>query len=92
MRPPTERWLARYGLFYDELHISLDKTVLFPNSWVVVDDAPAILEKAIENGALGTGLLCPWNRAYSGNGFGLFQNLNEVLHYILESFLKIKQS
>jgi len=82
---PTERWLARYGLPYDELHLSLDKTVLFPKADIVVDDSPLTLEKAIESGALGAGLLFPWNGAYVSNGFRLFQNLNEVLDYILMS-------
>jgi hypothetical protein len=84
-RPPTERWLARHRLPYDELHLSLDKTVLFHKADVVVDDAPPTLGKAMENGALGAGLLFPWNKAYAGNGFGLFANLNEVLDYILQS-------
>jgi len=82
---PTERWLARHGLPYDELHLSLDKTVLFSRVDIVVDDSPLTLEKAIESGALGAGLLFPWNRAYPSNGFRLFQNLNEVLDYILKS-------
>jgi len=82
---PTERWLARHGLPYDELHLSFDKTVLFPKAAVVVDDSPLTLEKAIENGALGTGLLFPWNRASVSNGFRLFQNLPEILDYILRS-------
>ncbi|MBU3935763.1 hypothetical protein KJ909_03760, partial [Patescibacteria group bacterium] len=50
MRQPTERWLARHGLPYDELHLSLDKTVLFPKADIVVDDSPLTLEKAIESG------------------------------------------
>jgi len=83
--PPTERWLARHGLPYDELHLSLDKTVLFPQADVVVDDSPLTLEKAMERGALGAGLLFPWNRAYPSNGFRLFQNLPEILDYILTS-------
>ena len=82
-RQPTERWLARHGLLYDELHLSFDKTVLFPTADVVVDDSPLTLVKAIESGALGAGLLFPWNRNYASNGFRLFQNLNEVLDYIL---------
>jgi hypothetical protein len=82
---PTEQWLARHGLPYDELHLSLDKTVLFPKADIVVDDSPLTLEKAIESGALGAGLLFPWNRGYASNGFRLFQNLNEVLDYILMS-------
>lgn len=85
MNRPTERWLARHGLPYDELHLSQDKSVLFPKADVVVDDSPLNLQKAVESGVLATGLLFPWNSAYSGNGFKLFQNLDEVLEYILMS-------
>jgi hypothetical protein len=81
---PTERWLKRHELHYDELHLSSDKTVLFGNAAVVVDDAPQTLEKAVANRAIGAGLLFPWNKAYAGNGFGLFRDLNEVLGYIKE--------
>jgi len=84
-RQPTERWLKRHRLPYDDLHLSLDKTVLFNRADVVVDDAPRTLQKAVECGALGAGLIFPWNRDYDGNGFRLFPNLNEVLDYILES-------
>jgi hypothetical protein len=87
-RQPTEQWLTRHGLPYDELHLSLDKTVLFPKADIVVDDSPLTLEKAIESGALGAGLLFPWNGGYASNGFKLFKNLNEVLHYILTVSLK----
>ncbi len=83
-KEPTEQWLNRHRLFYDELHLSLNKTVLFSKADVVVDDSPLTLEKAIESGALGAGLSFPWNRAYVSNGFELFQNLNEVLDYILK--------
>jgi len=82
---PTERWLARHGLFYDELHISHDKTVLFPDADIVVDDLPRTLEKAVEQGALAAGLQFPWNRPHNGNAFKLFQNLDEILEYILQS-------
>jgi hypothetical protein len=83
-REQTERWLQRHGLVYDVLYLSYHKTTLF-NMFtnVVVDDHPGVLEKAIENGAMATGLLFPWNRAYSANGFRLFSNLNEVLSHIL---------
>lgn len=83
MRGPTERWLERHGLEHDELHLSFDKTVLFGNAAVVVDDAPQTLEKAVEHEAIGAGLLFPWNRDYAGNGFGLFKNLDEVMKYIM---------
>jgi hypothetical protein len=81
-RVPTERWLRKHELVHDELHLSFDKTVLFDGAAVVVDDAPQTLEKAVASKAIGAGLLFPWNRNYAGNGFGLFNNLNEVLIYI----------
>jgi hypothetical protein len=83
-RQATERWLTRHLLPYDELHLSFNKTVLFDRAVVVVDDAPATLERAVECGAKGAGLLFPWNRAYAGNGFGLFPDLKAILRYILE--------
>jgi hypothetical protein len=82
---PTENWLKKHELPYDEIHLSSDKTILFNRTDVVVDDIPHTLKKAVECGALGTGLLFPWNQAYAGKGFGLFQNLNDVLDYILEN-------
>ena len=82
MRGPTERWLRKHGLVYDDLHLSFDKTVLFRDAAVVVDDAPHTLEKAVENKAIGAGLLFPWSRAYAGNRFGLFGNLYEVMAHI----------
>ena len=82
MQGPTERWLRKHGLQYDELHLSFDKTVLFDKASVVVDDAPHTLEKAVAHKAISAGLLFPWNREYAGNGFGLFNNLNEVMSYI----------
>lgn len=82
MREPTERWLAKHGLSFDDLHLSFDKSVLFKDAALVVDDAPHTLEKAVASRAIGAGLLFPWNRAYVGNGFGLFGDLNKVLVYI----------
>ena len=84
-RNQTERWLARHGLVYDELHLSFLKTSLFDETTnVVVDDAPVVLEKAVEKGVLATGLLFPWNKAFADNGFRLFDNLNEILDCILK--------
>ena len=82
MLGPTERWLRKHELVYDDLHLSFDKTVLFPTAAVVVDDAPQALEKAVAHKAVSAGLLFPWNRNYVGNGFGLLKNLDEVLEYI----------
>jgi len=82
----TERWLKKHGLVYDDIHLSHHKTSLFNNGIdVVVDDAPQVLGKAVESGALATGLLFPWNRTYSDNGFRLCSDLNEILDYILQN-------
>jgi hypothetical protein len=81
----TERWLKKHGLLYDDIHLSYHKTQLINMfTSVVVDDAPQVLEKAIENGAFATGLLFPWNKAYSDNGFRLCSNLNDILEAILK--------
>ena len=83
-RRQTALWLENHDLVYDELDLSFRKTRLFDSSTnVVVDDAPDVLEKAVENGVMATGLLFPWNREYADNGFRLFQNLNQVLEHIL---------
>jgi hypothetical protein len=84
-RKPTERWLALHKLPYDELHLSFDKTVLFDQAAIVVDDAPQTLEKAVASCALGVGLLFPWNRSHARNGFELFQDLRGVLSFILRA-------
>ena len=82
--PQTKRWLEKHGLVHNELHLSFDKTSLLNElTTVVVDDSPDVLKKAVENGALATGLLFPWNRAYSGNGFRLCSDLDEVLEGII---------
>ncbi len=81
-RRPTEQWLIKHELVHDELHLSFDKTILFNSASLVVDDSPQTLEKAVASNAIGAGLLFPWNKAYAGNGFGLFRDLNEVLRYI----------
>jgi len=83
-RSQTETWLARHGLIYDDLHLSYHKTQLFDMfTSVVIDDAPQVLEKAIENGAMAIGLSFPWNEVYSGNGFKFFNSLTNILSHIL---------
>ena len=51
-----------------------DKTPVYPKQ---------VIEKAMKNGVRSAGLLFPWNRAYAGDGFRLFKNLDEVLDYVL---------
>jgi beta-phosphoglucomutase-like phosphatase (HAD superfamily) len=83
-RKQTEIWLERHSLVYDELHLSFHKTRLFDRfTDVVVDDAPQVLERAVDRGVMATGLMFPWNRDYANNGFRLFENLNEILEHIL---------
>lgn len=80
----TEAWFAKHGLVYDDMHLSYNKIQLINESTnVVVDDSPGVLEKAVERGALATGLLFPWNREYNKNGFRLCNDLNEILQGIL---------
>jgi len=86
-RTPTERWLNKHGLVYDDLHLSFQKTSLFNRRTdVVVDDAPQVLEEAVKSGANATGLLFPWNRAYADNGFRLYSSLKEILDHILSCY------
>jgi len=41
--------------------------------------------------AIGAGLLFPWNKAYDGNGFGLFNNLDEVMKYVVKQRKRAKE-
>ena len=77
---PTVKWMKKYRLAHDEIHLSYDKSVLFPGSIALVDDSPINLSKAAEAGILGTGLLFPWNEK---SGFPLFKTLSEVLGYLV---------
>jgi len=76
---PTIRWLRKYELVFDELHILDDKSVLFDGAFGIVDDSPVTLTKAMKAGIVTTGLAFPWNR---GLGCPLFGTLPEVLAYI----------
>jgi hypothetical protein len=92
-RKQTIKWLETHGLVYDELHLSFQKTQLFTESTdVVVDDSPHVLEKALEKGVMATGLLFPWNQECADNGFKLFNNLNEILRYILNRDLRTENN
>jgi hypothetical protein len=76
---PTLRWLKKYDLYFDELHVLNDKSKLFDGAFGVVDDSPVTLEKARKAGIVTTGLKFPWN---DGLGYELFGSLPEVLGYI----------
>jgi hypothetical protein len=78
---PTVRWLQKFGLPYDEVHLSSDKSVLFDTSWAIVDDSPVTLGKAARAGIIRAGLRNPWNES---TDHPLFANLGEVLKFIDE--------
>lgn len=75
----TVKWLRQNELLFDEIHLSNDKSVLFPDSWGIVDDSPVTLDKAASAGIIRAGLLNPWN---VDSAHPLFGNLFEVLNYI----------
>ncbi|MCS7202979.1 MAG: hypothetical protein NZ809_00820 [Thermodesulfovibrio sp.] len=75
----TLKWLLKHNLPFDELHLSSDKTVLFPCCSIVVDDSPYILEKAQKMNITATGLEFPWNK---DNGFKLFKSLSEIIQFL----------
>jgi hypothetical protein len=75
----TVKWLRQNELLFDEIHLSHDKSVLFSDSWGIVDDSPETLDKAASAGIIRTGLLNPWN---TNSAHPLFDNLHEVLSYI----------
>jgi hypothetical protein len=76
---PTMKWLRKYELVFDELHILNDKSILFEGVFGIVDDSPETLTKAAKAGIVATGLIFPWNE---GLGYSLFRTLPEVLAYI----------
>ena len=80
----TVSWLRQNGLRFDEVHLSHDKSVLFPDSWGIVDDSPVTLDKAARAGIMRAGLSNPWN---VNSAHPLFDDLLGVLNYI-DSFAR----
>jgi 5'(3')-deoxyribonucleotidase len=85
----TERWLARIGMPYDDLHCSYDKVTRCVELGidVLVDDSPANLEKAREQGILGATIVHPWNASVvdqqSVIGARDWRELRELLQPVL---------
>ncbi|MDI6889434.1 MAG: hypothetical protein QMC83_00620 [Thermodesulfovibrionales bacterium] len=75
----TVRWLSKWELPFDDVYIGYEKSILFKNSYAVIDDSPEVLEKAFQSGILRSGLLHPWN---DGLNHPLFPSLMEVFDYI----------
>ena len=60
---PTERWLQRIGLPYDELYCSFDKISRCTEIGidVLIDDSPLNLRNAVDAGIVAATLEHPWN-------------------------------
>ncbi len=76
---PATKWLRSNNLVYDDIHLSYDKTVLFKDSWGVVDDNPIVLKKAKDAGIVRAGLRNPWNE---NEDHPLFDNLSQIAEYL----------
>ncbi len=76
----TFRWLRKNRLYFNELFISYDKTVLFESGRLVIDDHPKTLEKAIEKGCIPMGLIYKWNEHINAH---LFDSLTDMKKFIL---------
>lgn len=63
-RDATQRWLARIGLTYDELHCSHDKVGHCVEAGIdlLIDDSPENLARAIAHGIIVATIAHPWNR------------------------------
>lgn len=61
---PTERWLRRIALPFDELYCSDDKVsrCVALGIDLLIDDSPMNLRRAIEHGIVGATIAHPWNR------------------------------
>jgi len=56
-------WLYKYHLLHDQVHVSPNKTVLFPEAAIVVDDSPRMLVAARQMGVpIAVGIRYPWNK------------------------------
>jgi putative acetyltransferase len=84
-REATERWLRAHGMVFDELHLLLDKSILFEGSWALVDDIAVTLGRASAEGLLVVGLKHPWNET---GDHPVFPTLSDVLSYLLETYLE----
>jgi beta-phosphoglucomutase-like phosphatase (HAD superfamily) len=69
-RAATERWLARIGMPYDDLHCSYDKVTrcVELGIHVLVDDSPVNLAAAAEAGIAAATIVHPWNEALVEGG------------------------
>lgn len=62
----TITWLNKHNLYFDSIHLSNNKTILFNDVTVdgIVDDAPDIIEKANNKNIKAFGIKYPWNHKH----------------------------
>lgn len=75
-----EEWLNFHELTYDEVHISYDKTVMFPITSILIDDNPFTINKADEIGIDCYAISYPWNKNL--RPALRYNNLNEIYQQI----------
>jgi uncharacterized protein len=65
----TQRWLAKIGMPYDDLHCSYDKVTRCAELDIdlLVDDSPVNLARAAEHGIRGATLRHPWTEHLNGD-------------------------
>jgi len=76
-----------FDLPFDELHLSMDKSVLFADCCAIIDDSPIMLDKAAQAEIVRAGLCHPWN---SATAHPLFDTLTEVLAYLERECAKLR--
>jgi len=78
--PMTVAWLKMHRLYFNSLYLCEDKTRLFDQVNVVVDDCPETLEKAKLMGLIYSGLRFPWNKHMEFT----FESFSEMTEYLSE--------
>lgn len=79
-QPVLEEWLDEYNLYYDEVHCSFDKTVLFPIVDIIIDDSPKTIKLAEESNLDCYCIAYPWNSKV--REYIRFNNLTEIARFI----------
>ena len=78
--PPLENFLKKNFLTYTTIHISYDKTILFPSAVAIIDDCPHTLDKARDVGLITSGILYSWNKHTTHK---LYSNLRDVKQFLI---------
>jgi len=78
-----KKWLEIYDLYYDEIHVSHDKKILFDeNVKYLIDDCPETITYALEKGIKCISILYSWNKQLIGTGIVFKKNLKEIYNMV----------